>query len=262
MRRLKDLIPLKSLEIHLMPIARFRARHHLCLSEVIGFEALARGPMETALADPQRLFEKAREEGLEEELDLECIRRALLQLDRLSPHLELHINIRPATLSHTKFRRRLLTEVAPAERHRVVLEVPPPELRGDKTYKRRLKNLRADGFRVALDELRGDDEDIDRLRWAGRFDYVHVGRHFMDNALTRPLDHTLGWLREVRVLTDRFNGEIVLEGIRAESVPLLGPISKQGIVLGQGHLFGPPVAALGPTARRQLREAMEYDNGA
>ena len=125
--------------------------------EVLGFEALSRGPEDGPFVEPQRMFETARAAGLETELDLLCQRRAILGARGLEPGKKLFVNALPTTLLEGAGGVASAVEWidrAGLQRGDVVIEFSErgPVSQGDHS-REALDPLRAAGVGIALDDI-------------------------------------------------------------------------------------------------------------
>jgi EAL domain-containing protein (putative c-di-GMP-specific phosphodiesterase class I) len=146
---LGDILAEGAIEIGFQPIVELSSR------QVVGWEALARGPLNTPLRRPDRLFEIARAARRTEELDWLCQRRALNGVLAAGPSQRhaLFLNMEPDSTGFMPLELRTLFGHATAE-VTVAVEVTeratmdrPAALLGH------VADMRALGCAIALDDV-------------------------------------------------------------------------------------------------------------
>ncbi|HXQ43774.1 MAG TPA: EAL domain-containing protein [Acidimicrobiales bacterium] len=134
----------------------FQPLVHLVDGEVVGFEALSRGPEGSALEDPLALFAAAEQAGRLVELDWLCAASAsrAARRARLHPSLTVFANFRPQTLL-SPYPEDDAEDVNRARRQlRIVAEIDENELHHQPADAlNAAAHARADGWGVALDNM-------------------------------------------------------------------------------------------------------------
>lgn len=238
---LDRLIDQRQFDIHFQPLVAIDR------AEIFAFEALTRGPADGPLHSPLVLFETAARCGRLVELEKLIVRRAAERFKALGLPGQLFLNVTPDTLLAARDRVATLAHELRAlglPTSRVVVELtetrPIDDLEqlGDS-----LQALRANGFRVALDDL---GEGFASLRrWMEmRPDFVKIDRHFIDGIAQEPLKQQ--FVRSIVEMAATTGGEVVAEGLEQE--PDLEVLHRLGVTLCQGYLFARPSA----TPRAQL----------
>src|ERR1700753_2103677 len=135
----------------------------LYTGETVGYEALARGPVDSAFERPDALFMEARRTGMEVELEWQCQRAALSgACERgLSPGQALFMNVEPgAPLSDRPIFLRELSERALA-RFPVFVELTERALIDDPArLLAAVARMRALGAGIALDDVGADPRSL------------------------------------------------------------------------------------------------------
>ena len=106
---LQEVLLTDELSTVFQPIVELRRR------QVLGYEALSRGPAGSVYQMPLRLFEMAEEADLVFELDRKCRRRALVSATSLPDGAKLFVNVFPSAMYDPEFQGAAL--VALAESH-------------------------------------------------------------------------------------------------------------------------------------------------
>jgi EAL domain-containing protein (putative c-di-GMP-specific phosphodiesterase class I) len=213
--------------------------------ETVGYEALARGPVGSALERPDALFEAARAAGVELEIEWECQRAALsgALAGGIGPGQALFVNFEPRMLtSERPAWLALLTEAA-LGRFALFAEVTerslidrPAELLSAVEVLRRL------GGGIALDDVGADPRSLALMPFLApdviKLDLRLV--HENPSAQIAEIAHAVG------AEAERTGALVLAEGIETEAhrQTALG----LGARYGQGWLFGRP-GALAPPGR-------------
>lgn len=234
-RRLREVIDRQAFRLVYQPIV-FVARN-----QVVGYEALTRFQHEP-VRTPDKWFNEAAEVGLQEELELAVIRRALLDLERFPADTYLSLNISPETLLTGSLERVL--DGYPLER--LMIEVTEHvSVRDYALIAERIAPLRACGLRLAVDDA-----------GAGYASFRHILKLKpdvikLDSSLIRRIDRELE-SRALAAALIRFAEEtgckIVAEGVETQAE--LEMLQSLKVNKAQGYLLGrpAPLEELGFTA--------------
>jgi EAL domain-containing protein (putative c-di-GMP-specific phosphodiesterase class I)/CheY-like chemotaxis protein len=224
--RVRAAIQGDALSMHFQPIVA------LADSRTVGYEALARFSLEPS-QPPNRWFADAEEVGRRAELELEAIRRALVELPKLPGTSLLSLNTSPATLVSGSV-AELLTGV---DLSRIVLEVTEEaRIENYDEFAAALGDLRAGGVRLAVDDA---GAGFASLRHILRLepDVIKIDRTLIEDVDTDRRSRALavafvGFAREVDAIA-------LAEGI--ERPIQLEVLLELGVTHGQGYLLGRPV---------------------
>ncbi|WP_018335336.1 sensor domain-containing phosphodiesterase [Actinomycetospora chiangmaiensis] len=202
--------------------------------QVVGVEALTRGPRDTALERPDALFAAARAAGLTGELDRLCHDVALTWWETARPpaELRLFLNCEPAGLGATSW-AALLATIARYPEVQVVVEITERDLARDPAELLTFtEHLRAAGVGIALDDV-GVDADSLALMPFLMPDVVKLDmgmlRRTPDNALVRVLS-------AVRAHAERRGALVLAEGVETLEHERLA--IAFGATLAQGWYYG------------------------
>jgi EAL domain-containing protein (putative c-di-GMP-specific phosphodiesterase class I) len=204
----------------------------------IGYEALTRGPENSPLQTPERLFAQAKEVGLLFELDCLCRRLAFEGASCVPRGAKLFLNCLPAAIGDPSLRDEGLR--ATLEKYRLkpenlVIEISERESIENFAIFRELRDSYRDlGVRIAVDDAGAGYSSLQAIMEIAP-DYMKA-----DIALVRGID-TDPPRREVvnglRGVAERIGAEVIAEGIETEAE--LRVMGELGIRFGQGYLFGP-----------------------
>jgi len=198
---------------------------------IAGYEALARfrGPPKMS---PDLWFDEARAAGLDLELELAVVRKALLALPRLPVDAFLAINVSPGAAASAEI-ESLCVQSAP---ERIVLEITEHSSVDDYlTLTERARGLRSLGVRLAIDDA---GAGFASLRHVLRLEPDLIK---LDKSITHAIDTQKRHQSLAAALLMFANGtsaSIIAEGI--ETREELETLKRLGVPLGQGHYLGHP----------------------
>ena len=217
----------KALTMHLQPVVSLVDDAH----PTIGFEALARFQTQP-YRSPDVWCARARDCGLQAEVELSCIRAALALLPLLPHAAYLSINVSPETLGSPYF-LRMLDDV---ETERLVLEVTEHAVVAEySALLRAVSALRERGLRLAVDDA-----------GAGFASFRHVlelGPEIikLDIQLTHRIasdSNRQALIGSLSVFADSVGASLIAEGIELDDD--LATLRSLGVAAGQGYLFARP----------------------
>jgi diguanylate cyclase (GGDEF)-like protein len=211
------------------------------LRRPIGYEALARGPMGSAVHMPDALFAAAHSTGRCRELEQACITAALRDFAALRIEGRLFLNVLPQTLlGWPQFSGWLaqclaLLELDP---HNLVIELTEHGLTEDQArLSEAVAPLRRLGCDIALDDLGAGASGL--KTWSAvRPEYVKVDRYFVCGIEHDPVRAEI--LRSVVDMARAIGCRVIAEGVEnAEQCTLA---LELGVDYLQGFLLGRPQA--------------------
>ncbi len=217
------------------PIVDFRAR------AILGYEALIRGPEDSALQAPDRLFAAARRAGVAMDLEHACRETSLhaFAAQRLAGRL--FLNVTPGCLLNSQMMnghtRSLLNELGIAP-NRIVIELTENQQITDMPgIQEALLHYRGRGFQIAIDDL---GEGFANLRmWSElRPEFVKIDKHFVQGIADDRIKYH--FVRAMQDLAEICNASLVAEGI--ERVEDFNCIRDMGIACGQGYFIARPAS--------------------
>jgi diguanylate cyclase (GGDEF)-like protein len=216
---------------------------------LLGVEALARPASGYGLQGPAHAFDLAEQVGRVRELDALCVRSALRAAATLPPEALLFINLSPQTLDLDADDDWLLRAVTAAglSPARIVLEVTERFGARTTTVVRTLHRLRAQGFKLALDDVGTGNAGLEMLRAVGA-EFVKIDRSIVADAPSEPNARAV--LLAMATFARQTGAFVIAEGIEDdellryvstldERLPGPGAAIIQG---GQGYGLGRPAA--------------------
>jgi EAL domain-containing protein (putative c-di-GMP-specific phosphodiesterase class I) len=213
------------------PLIDLDSRH------VVGYEALARGPVGSALETPVALFGAAWRVGRVAELDWACRAAAFTGAVRggLGPPLTLFVNAEPVSLGVACPDDLKAAIEQGRGRLRVVVEVTERALAGDPArLLATVAQARRAGWGVALDDVGAAPATLAVLPFV-RPDLIKLDMRLLQGRTTTEAARIVN---AVRAQAERTDAVVVAEGI--ETIKHAREAVAAGATIGQGFLFGHP----------------------
>ena len=207
--------------------------------EVVGFEALARGPVGTSLESPMALFEAARRSCKLGELDWLCRVQAMNAAVRadLPPNLSWLLNVEPAGLA-IQAPPQILAELDEGAKNlRIILELVERDLEAHVSdLLRTADQARRDSWGIALDDVGAEEGSLALLP------FLHPDVVKLDMSLVRGVPHpaAASITAAVRACAESTGAVILAEGIETAEQERLAVVF--GATLAQGYRYGIPGA--------------------
>jgi len=227
---LLKILDTKQLTPHFQPIISLTKR------EIMGYEALIRGPSNSPLHSPFNLFETAERYDLSTRLEFLCREITIDRYSNLKIHEKLFINVTPAVLLESEFKTgetlRFLDQYGVDPRS-VVIELTEHQPTDDYDLIREAVNhYRSMGFEIALDDLGAGYSGL-RL-WSELLpEYVKIDKHFIQGLHEDPVK--LNFVRSIQDIASSLNCNVIAEGIETKEEFI--SVEKLGITHAQGYYF-------------------------
>jgi EAL domain-containing protein (putative c-di-GMP-specific phosphodiesterase class I) len=231
--KLQELIIKESIRTVFQPIV------HLEKNEIIGYEALSRGPVGTDYENPNILFDAAVEAELVFELDRLCRTMALRNSKGLKPEHKLFINCMPSAVLDPEFKEVYLESFLKEMKLKpfnIVIEVTEREaIENYELFKEAVEYYSNFGFSIAVDDTGAGYSSLETV--------IELKPHFvkLDISIVRGLDKNMlkqELVKAISTLSREMGSTVIAEGIETESE--LRTLLEIGIPVGQGFLFAKP----------------------
>jgi diguanylate cyclase (GGDEF)-like protein len=223
----------KQLTAHFQPIVNLQHR------SIYGYEGLIRGPSDSPLGSPQRLFEVATRCDRLVELDLLCRKIVIGQFARLNIPCHLFINIDPLTIISNKFRAGETIKFAQKngiDTKKIIIEITETRpIDNVAIMKKAVDHYRSMGFRVALDDLGAGYASL-KLWSQIKPDIVKIDRHFIRNVNNDLVKQE--FIRTILNTSTSLGCTVISEGVETEQE--YSTLRKLGITIAQGYYFSRP----------------------
>lgn len=205
--------------------------------EILAYEGLIRGPDDSPLHTPTKLFDAATRAGQLIELNMLCALKEVRQYARLGLQQQLFLNVTPQTVLDVRddVQRisRFITDSG-MDIAQVTIELTESQFISDRSiFRDALMLFRKAGFRVALDDL-GEGFSSLRLWSELQPDFVKIDMHFVQGVSTDEVKYH--FLKSMQHIAEGCGSSLVAEGV--ETVADFCILRDLGIDNAQGFLIG------------------------
>ena len=252
LEELLRIIETRSVQPVFQPILAFGS------GEILAYEGLIRGPDDSPLHTPTKLFDAATRAGQLIELNMLCALKVVRQYARLGLQQQLFLNVTPQTVLDVRddVQRisRFITDNG-MDIAQVTIELTESQCISDRTiFREALMLFREAGFRVALDDL-GEGFSSLRLWSELQPDFVKIDMHFVQGVSTDEVKYH--FLKSMQHIAEGCGSSLVAEGV--ETVADFCILRDLGIDNAQGFLIGR--AAKRPTELIPIQVSEQIGNG-
>lgn len=222
----------KSISTVFQPIIDLRTR------EIIGYEALSRGPSGSEIENPEVIFELARDFDLVWELESLCISNVEPMLGEVCSRGHLFFNVESLFIQQLQQRGSDIFEGFFRCNKNVVIEVTERSaIRDYRTFRRTLHQLKSLGFKIAIDDCGSGYATLEAVAEL-QPDYLKVGHSLFKNVEHDAIRRRLVDL--VARAAESIGAKTIAEAIETEAQ--LRVCQELGIAEGQGYLFAAPAS--------------------
>jgi EAL domain-containing protein (putative c-di-GMP-specific phosphodiesterase class I)/GGDEF domain-containing protein len=215
---------------------------------IIGYEALTRGPENTAFEVPKALFNVSDASRVSGELDSLCRQRALRGARGFDPEKKLFLNSLPETLGTPGLIEQNLTAVleeVALRPHNLVLEITERTAIEDfESFGRELERLRRLGFLVAIDDVGTGYSSLQTISEVPA-DFLKIDISLIKNIHQSLIKQDL--VRSLLQVAARTRTRVIAEGI--ETAEEYQALRACGVRYGQGYYFARPAPAFPALSR-------------
>lgn len=207
--------------------------------QVLGYEALSRGPLGSAYESPEFLMSMADEAGLAVEFDRLLRTQALTHAVELPKRSLIFMNTQVSTTHDPEFSAerlgRLLKQLD-IHPSRVVLEISErSNITNHALLAESLRHYRALGVQLAIDDVGAGYSGLERIV-ALHPNYLKIDRTLVQDIHTLPVKRAV--LGAMAALAASLGAEVIAEGIEQQDE--VDCLLELGIRYGQGFLLGRP----------------------
>jgi EAL domain-containing protein (putative c-di-GMP-specific phosphodiesterase class I)/DNA-binding response OmpR family regulator len=204
--------------------------------QIIGYEALSRGPAGSDIESPEVIFELARDFDLVWDLESLCISNVEPFLGELSSRGYLFFNLESLFIQQLQQRGTEVFEKFFKYHQNVVIEVTERSaIRDYPTFRRTLHQLKSLGFKIAIDDCGSGYATLESVAEL-RPHYLKVGHSLVHNVEYDAIRRQLVDL--VARAAKTIGATTIAEAIETEGQ--LNVCRELGITEGQGFLFARP----------------------
>jgi EAL domain-containing protein (putative c-di-GMP-specific phosphodiesterase class I)/DNA-binding response OmpR family regulator len=207
----------------------------LATLEVVGHEALTKGPPNSPFESAEALFEYAQANGLVQDLEKRCLEWSASRYRGRDGHI-LFVNVEAETVA--TFRERGLAVLGPLAKlgRRIVIELTErAAIRDVPQFREAIHLLRQNGFRFAIDDAGSGYASLEAIAEL-RPNFLKVANTLVTGLANDTIKHDV--VEMLVTLARRIEAICVAEGI--ESSEDLEECRRLGIAYGQGFYLGRP----------------------
>lgn len=213
--------------------------------ELLGYEALSRGPKKSVFENPEKLFEYAKIFGRLWELDLLCRMKALENISNYNPNFNIFLNVDPNIINDEKFKKGFTKDFVKEfdiNPENIIFEITEKNSVIDMAgFKKVIENYKEQGYKIAIDDTGSGYSGLKMI--------TDIHPHFikLDMNLVRDIDKDglkyalIKTFYDFCLVTDI---KLIAEGIETENE--LNTLIDIGIDYGQGYLIQKPLDILPP----------------
>jgi EAL domain-containing protein (putative c-di-GMP-specific phosphodiesterase class I) len=215
---------------------------------VIGYEALSRGPADSPLKSPDKLFETASLHNRSWELELLCRVKAIKRAAKLPKDKFLFINVDPHIFRDEKFKKGFTKEFLSEHNmspESIIFEITEKTSIEDyKSFRAALNNYVEQGYKIAIDDTGSGYSGLKMLTET-KPHYVKIDmdiiRNINEDTFKQALIECFVRLSEVVSM------KLIAEGIETEEE--LTTLINLGVYAGQGYFLNRPAETFLDTPR-------------
>jgi EAL domain-containing protein (putative c-di-GMP-specific phosphodiesterase class I) len=224
-------------------IVMFQPIVYLESLEILGYEALSRGPEDSGFEGTELLFSFAESTNMLLDLERLCRKNALRTAQSLQLERQLFLNSSARALQDENFTPSQLSEYVGElglHQDRIVLEITERvAIQEWESFKRVLRQFRKHGFKIAIDDMGAGYSSLQAIAELEP-DYLKF-----DISLVRNINENLikiGLLETLVSLSSKINANVIAEGIEDKEEFLT--LRSLGVQLGQGYFIASPSLTL------------------
>jgi EAL domain-containing protein (putative c-di-GMP-specific phosphodiesterase class I) len=231
---LRRLIARETVEILFQPIWNAQS------GQLLGYEALSRPVPGCGFKSADELFGVAETAGLADQLDAVCHGKILNAARTLDQSIPLFVNFSLQSLRRGKPYIESFTKSVRAKGFQpkwIVVELTERSELTAETLRKSVAELRANGFRIALDDTGAGNSGLAVLSYLP-IDYVKIDRALIVRAITEP--NARGVLAGILAIARETGSLTIAEGIDDLKLLELAALFRGGASGLQGYLFAVP----------------------
>jgi len=249
---IESIIREEQITTYYQPIVNLRS------GEVLGYEALSRGPEKTPYYSPLVLIERAKVHQKTWELEMLFRKKALERLNEIKQDKLLFINVDPDIIKTNEFKSGLTKEYLNSiggEEKSIVFEITERTAINDyEAFYKILENYRSQGYQIAIDDVGAGYSGMKTINEI-RPNYIKI-----DMDLIRNIDKDAFKQALIKAFVDTSmitNIKIIAEGI--ETKEELKTLIILGVHAGQGYYLKKPSDQFGEIESEVLVRIRDYN---
>ncbi|SJZ30712.1 EAL domain-containing protein [Selenihalanaerobacter shriftii] len=209
-------------------------------AEVIGYEALTRGPRGSCFERPDRLFNFAKETDLLLDLERLCRRKALVKANKFLDGRKLSLNVSPEVIEVDDFKKGITQKIISElkiNNQDIIFEITEKTaITNFKIFRKTLNHYSSQGYQIAVDDLGAGYANLQTIAELHP-QYIKLDMSLVRDINSNPTKEAL--LEAIVNFAHQVDAKVVGEGI--ETYDELERLIELGVDYGQGYLIQPPL---------------------
>lgn len=228
---LKRIIRNELVEIVFQPIFYLEPR------QLFAYEVLSRGPQNSSLKEPGRLFQCALDYGMLFDLEILCRKKAMAKFCDIDKKCLIFFNTSPYIIESDRFKDILALYTRPEQ---VVLEITERvEIKDFAIFCQTISSFKTTGFKISIDDVGSGYSSLGAIAKMDP-DFVKIDMTIVRDIDTDPKKQDL--VKAIMLLCERSRIIAIGEGIETEDE--LNTLINLGVEVGQGYFLGQPHSEL------------------
>lgn len=238
---------------------RYQPIINLTSGDIIGYEALSRGPRDSDFYSPLALIEMAHQLGMVWELEMLFRQKALENIKTLQDDQYMFVNVDPDVIKTQAFKSGLTSEYLEeigARETSIVFEITERTAITDyEMFQKVLENYRKQGYLIAIDDVGAG--------YSGLKSITEIRPHFikLDMDLIRNIDKDFFKQALIKAFVETAtttNIKLIAEGI--ETKEELKTLILLGVTGGQGYYLQQPQTSFSDIPPEVKRKIYDYNH--
>ncbi|OCL28084.1 hypothetical protein U472_02485 [Orenia metallireducens] len=235
---LKKVIDNKSIRTLFQPIIDLKD------GQILGYEALSRGPEGSELESPYKLFNLARKHNMLFTLEQVCREKALLNSKTIISGGKLFLNVDPGVIYDNNFKSGITKEIIDnihISQEDIVIELTETTCIDDyNSFRLALDHYKQQGYQIAIDDTGAGYSGLQSIVSIS-YNYIKLDRSLIQDIDKEPIKQAL--LETFMRFSRKINSKVIAEGI--ETMAELDTLLAMGVDYGQGYLIARPQEKIG-----------------
>ncbi|MDN5312650.1 MAG: hypothetical protein PWQ68_1623 [Thermoanaerobacteraceae bacterium] len=233
LQELKEIIEKKSVRTVFQPIISMKT------GEILGYEALSRGPKGSPLESPLELFAAAEKYHMLFALERVCREKALMNAGNIKNGYKIFININPYVIYDPEFKggvtRSLMESLNFAQKDVVIELTERASIQDFKGFRSALEHYTEQGYKIAIDDTGAGYSGLQSIV-SITYNYIKIDRSLIENIDKDPVKQAL--LDAFIKFAKRIESMVIAEGI--ETLEEMETLIDLGVDYGQGYIIARP----------------------
>lgn len=215
----------------------FQPIFYLSPRKLFAYEVLVRGPKQSPLENPEKLFQRALDYGMFFELEMMYRKKALKKIGPAINEKFFIFNVSPYIVESEKFKEIMALYANPKQ---IILEITErSEIRNFQAYCKTLNMIKSLGFKISVDDVGSGYSSLGSIAEINP-DYAKIEMSLVQGIDASPKKQNL--VKAIISFCQQNKIIVIAEGIESEKE--LKTLIELGVGTGQGYFLGRPMPEL------------------